>query len=82
MKTLTVGEFKANFSDVVAALAQGQEIAISYGKNKKKIGVVVPMKSYKRKNKIRLGLLKGKAKVTFKKGFKMTIDEFLNLKTS
>lgn len=77
MKVLTVGEFKAKFSEVVDLLLQGEEVAVSYGKNKEKIGVVVPYDVYKKKKKVKLGLLEGKASVTFKKGFKMTEEEFL-----
>ncbi|KKR30464.1 prevent-host-death protein [Candidatus Woesebacteria bacterium RIFCSPHIGHO2_01_FULL_39_32] len=80
MKVLTVGEFKSKFSEVINQLLIGKEVGVTYGKSKKPIGVFVPYKSYKKKNKIKLGLLKGKASFKIKKGFKMTIDEFLNLK--
>ena len=52
----------------------------SYGKKKKPIGKVVPYKEGEKKNKVKLGIWKGKATVKFEKDFKMTIDEFLNLK--
>lgn len=78
MKVLTVGEFKAKFSEVVEALLQGEEVTVSYGKNKEKIGVVVPYDLYKKKKKIKLGIWEGKAKVKFAKNFKMTDEEFLN----
>jgi len=78
MKVLSVGEFKAKFSDVVQELLLGKEVAVSYGKKKEKIGVMVPYKNYKKKNKIKLGLLEGKATFKIKKGFKMTDEEFLN----
>ncbi|MBI2017917.1 prevent-host-death protein [Candidatus Daviesbacteria bacterium] len=78
MTQLTVGEFKAKFSQVVQKLLQGQEVVVSYGKKKEKIGVIIPYENYKKKKKIKLGLLEGKASVKFAKDFKMTIDEFLN----
>ena len=79
MIQLTVGEFKAKFSEVVQKLLQGEEVVISYGKKKEKIGVVVPYENYKKKKKkIKLGIWEGKATVKFAKDFKMTIDEFLN----
>ena len=78
MTQLTVGEFKAKFSDVLQKLLQGQEVVVSYGKKKEKIGVIIPYESYKKKKKIKLGLLEGKVSVKFAKDFKMTIDEFLN----
>ena len=36
MKVLTVGEFKAKFSDVIADILKGDEVAVSYGKKKEK----------------------------------------------
>ncbi len=78
MTQLTVGEFKAKFSDVVEKLTKGEEIIVSYGKKKEKIGVFVPYKNYQKKTKRKLGIWEGKASVKFAKDFKMTIDEFLN----
>lgn len=77
MKVLSVGEFKAKFSDVVQELLQGQEVAVSYGKKKEKIGVFVPYKNHKKKTKRKLGIWEGKASVKFAKDFKMTDEEFL-----
>lgn len=76
MYQLTVGEFKAKFSDVLSKVLQGESIGITYGKNKKKVAALVPYNKIKNK-KIKLGLLEGKASVKFAKDFKMTIDEFL-----
>jgi len=76
-----VGEFKAKFSDVIAEMLQGREVGITYGKNKREIGKIVPALKYKRKATRKLGAWEGKATVKFAKNFKMTIDEFLNLKT-
>ena len=78
MTQLTVGQFKAKFSEVVQKLLQGEEIVVSYGKKKEKIGVIIPYDSYKKKRKIKLGLLEGKASVSFTRDFKMTTDEFLS----
>ncbi|OGH18002.1 MAG: prevent-host-death protein [Candidatus Levybacteria bacterium RIFCSPHIGHO2_12_FULL_38_12] len=78
MHQLTVGQFKAKFSDVVQKLLSGQEVVVSYGKKKEKIGVFVPYKNYQKKTKRKLGIWEGKASVRFAKDFKMTVDEFLN----
>lgn len=80
MKILTVGELKSNFSEVINQILSGKKVIFSYGKKKKPIGMVVPYKADKSKNKVKLGIWKGKAKIKFEKDFKMTIDEFLNLK--
>ncbi|PIR58671.1 MAG: prevent-host-death protein [Candidatus Pacebacteria bacterium CG10_big_fil_rev_8_21_14_0_10_56_10] len=73
MKTLTVGEFKAKFSEVIDNLLAGQETTVTYGKKKKIIGIFVPYN----KQKIKLGLLERKASVKFAPDFKMTDEELL-----
>lgn len=81
MKILTVGEFKSKFSEVIADILKGKEVGVSYGKKKEKIGVLVPYRLYsKKKKKIKLGIWEGKATVKFGKDFKMTEEEFLNLR--
>jgi hypothetical protein len=42
MKTMTVGEFKAQFSDVIAQVKNGEEIAVTFGKKKEIIGYFKP----------------------------------------
>lgn len=77
MTQLTVGEFKAKFSEVLQKVLQGESIGITYGKNKKKVAALVPYNKMPQGNRIKLGLLKGKASFKIKKGFKMTVEEFL-----
>ena len=77
MKVLTVGEFKAKFSDVISQVLQGKEVAVSYGKKKEAIGVMVPYKRYKKKAKRNLGIWEGKGSFKLAKDFKMTEEEFL-----
>lgn len=79
MTQLTVGEFKAKFSEVLSKVLQGESIGITYGKNKKKVAALVPYKKNISNKKIKLGLLEGKASFRIKKGFKMTEEEFLGL---
>jgi antitoxin (DNA-binding transcriptional repressor) of toxin-antitoxin stability system len=76
MNLLTVGEFKAKFSDVVKMILAGKQVGVSYGKKKEPIAILVPYKKYKTKKR-KLGILEGKASFKFKKGFKMTDEEFL-----
>lgn len=40
-KTVTVAEFKAKFSEMVKAVNNGHEIAVTYGRNKKVVGYFV-----------------------------------------
>lgn len=75
MKTMTVGEFKARFSEVLEAVKKGEEIAVSYGKSHKPIGVFKPFETSLKKRK--LGILKGKASFKVGKDFKITDEELL-----
>jgi len=77
MKTYTVGELKAHFSEVLDMVQEGNEIAISYGRKKEIVAHIVPPKK-KKKAKRKLGALEGKASVRFHKNWKMTTEEFLN----
>ena len=76
MKTFSVGELKANFSKVLDDIKIGERIVISFGKQKEKLAVIVPYKSYTQKSR-RLGLLDGKAGFKIHKDFSMTDEEFL-----
>ena len=42
MQTLTIGELKTSFSEVLKKLRSGQKIVISYGKKREKVAVIVP----------------------------------------
>ena len=85
MKTLTVGEFKSKFSEVIDIIKKGGEIAVSFGKMKEKIAVLVPVLvsddkyKYRRSNKRKLGILESKASFHLKDDFKMTDKDLLSL---
>jgi antitoxin (DNA-binding transcriptional repressor) of toxin-antitoxin stability system len=76
MKTMSVGEFKANFSEALKQVLAGEEIGILYGKKKEVVAKLVP-KNAGKKPKRKLGILEGKGKVKFGKDFKMTEEEFI-----
>ncbi len=78
MKTLTVGELKTHFSEILNEVKAGEEIIITYGRKKESIAVIIPYSTYKKKNKITVGLLKNK-KMKIKADFKMTEEELINL---
>ena len=78
MNQMTVGQFKAKFSEVLEKVQKGESIGITYGKSKKKVAALVPYNTHLNKNSIKLGLLEGKATFKINKGFKMTEEEFLN----
>ena len=76
MKTMTVGEFKSQFAEVLAQVKAGVGFAVTYGKKKEIVGYFLP-ESQLVKPKRKLGLLNGKATANFKPDFKMTEEELL-----
>jgi len=80
MKSLNVGEFKAQLSDVLEKVQQGESFGILFGKNKTLIAEINPPRKQKKKGKRKLGILEGKARVVFADDFKMTKEEFINLR--
>ena len=78
MKTMTIGEFKTHFSDVVKKVKAGKKIAVTSGKKKEVVGYFVP-EIPEKQEKRKLGILEGKASVIFHPDFKMTEEEFLGL---
>jgi prevent-host-death family protein len=70
MKTLGVGEIKAHFSDVLERVKSGEKVAVSYGKKRKKVAVIVPYDAYRPRGQRRLGPLQGKAQFEVRAGFK------------
>jgi prevent-host-death family protein len=77
MEVITVGELKARFSEILEQVKKGQEIVISFGKQRKKVAVLVPYSRFKGKPERKLGLLKGRASVRIRDDFKMTEEEML-----
>lgn len=78
MKTMTVGEFKTHFSEVIDQVKSGEKIEVTFGKTKEIVGYFIPEKELN-VSKRRLGLLEGKATVHFGPDFEMTEEEFLGL---
>ena len=77
MQTLTIGELKARFSEVLEKLRNGQEIVISYGKRREKIAVIVPYSAYVSKPERKLGLLMGRAECIIHDDFEISEEEML-----
>ncbi len=78
MKTLQVGDLKSRFSSVLEAVRRGEEIAISFGKRREKLAVIVPYSKYKKGVRRKLGILKGRASFEVHQGFKSSDEELLN----
>ncbi len=78
MKTVTIGELKARFSELLKEVQEGEEIEVAFGKKKEEVAYLVP-KSYKKSKPRKLGILQHKGRVRFAEDFKMTEEEFLGL---
>ncbi|MDP2822561.1 MAG: hypothetical protein Q8O52_07765 [Sulfuritalea sp.] len=78
MRTLTIGEFKARFSEVLSAVQGGESIVVCYGRRKDRVAALVPYAEFcARTGKRPLGLLKGRASFSMADDFKLSDDEFL-----
>lgn len=79
MKTLPVGELKAQFSEVLEKVKQGEKFCILYGKKKKPIAMIVPFDDIEEKKERKIGILEGKYQIKFADDFKMTEEELIGL---
>lgn len=77
MKTMTVGELKAQFSEVLGQMVKnGEPIAISFGKKKQKIAAIIPYSQLKLQTERELGLMKG-ARCIIHDDFSLDDEEML-----
>lgn len=77
MKTLTIGEFKARFSEIIEQVKKGDSVIISYGRKKEKVAAIIPYDQLKTEPPRPLGLLQGRAQCIIKEDFALTDDELL-----
>jgi prevent-host-death family protein len=78
MRVLQSAEAKTHFSSVLKDVEAGNEVAISYGRKKETIAVIIPYEQWKKNKKRRLGTLKGKVSVVFAEDFAMSDEELIN----
>jgi antitoxin (DNA-binding transcriptional repressor) of toxin-antitoxin stability system len=79
MKTLQSAKAKTHFSSVLKDIEAGNEIAITYGKKKQTVAVIIPYEKWKKQQKRQLGTLEGKMSVVFAKNFVITDEELVSL---
>ncbi len=79
MKNLPVAEVRSKFSSLLKDVAAGEEIAITFGRRKELIAVIVPINEYKKIKARRLGTLEGKATVSFRDDWEITDEELVDL---
>lgn len=80
MKTLPVGEFKAQFSEVLEQVRQGETFGILYGKKRRPVAMLMPYVEPDQKTARKIGLLDGKNTIVFSEDFKMTEEELLGFR--
>lgn len=79
MKIMTVGELKAQFSEVLGQLIKnGEPVVISYGKKREKIAAIIPYNQLNPETERPLGLMQGKARCLFHDDFALDDEEMLN----
>ncbi len=79
MKTMTVGELKARFSEVLGQIIKnGEPVVISYGRKKEKIAAIIPYSRLKPQSERSLGLLRGRASCVIHDDFALSDGEMLN----
>jgi len=78
MKTMAVGELKARFSEVLEEVRRGHSVAVGFGKQKKKVAVLIPYEEYQKTTKRRLGVMESRGTYRVRKDFKMSDEELLS----
>ncbi len=76
MKIIPAEELKARFSEILKKVKQGESFGILYGKMKKPIAMIVPYRDQEEKHERHLGILEGKATITFAKDLKYQRKSF------
>ena len=77
MVSLSVAELKANFSEVLLKVKNGENFKILYGKSKKPVAMIVPIENMNSQRNI--GIMDGKAKFKTNGNGKISEEEFLGL---
>ncbi|MCF2488944.1 type II toxin-antitoxin system Phd/YefM family antitoxin [Dyadobacter sp. CY347] len=73
MKTMTVGEFKTHFSQVLKDVEKGEKIGITFGRKKEVKAFLVPNDVHREPRK--LGILQGKGEFFMSDDFQTTTDD-------
>ena len=75
---MTIADFKTNFSFVVDELKKGNEVAITYGRNKIPLATMVPQSKFKKPDySVKLGDLEDTGHTYKLRGFEITEEELL-----
>ena len=75
---MSVGEIKAQFSEILEKVKHGESFGIIYGRKKKPIAMIVPYLENNPKKERTIGLLDRKVNIEFSDDYKISEEEFLN----
>ena len=75
----TVGDFKANFSNLLERVMNGEHIQVLYGKAKHPVAELCQIKQPHKRN---IGTFEGRASFSEKDDGKITLEEFLGYELS
>ena len=78
MKTVSVADFKARFSDLLNKVRGGERIAIQFGRRKETVAILVPAGAGNEFPNRTLGILRGKSSFKLRADFKMTDETLLD----
>jgi hypothetical protein len=81
MKSIQVGELKSNFSNILHLVQEeGETFIIEYGKNHKKVAMIIPYDPYIENQEERtFGLYKNKGSFRFSEDFTMSEEKLFEL---
>jgi len=77
MTTMPIAEVKANLSDVLRRVEDGEEIVVTRGAKKQPVAAVIPMAKYQAKKERKLGTLEHWGEIIFHDDWSMTDEELL-----
>ncbi len=79
MESIQVGHLKTEFSAILHRVQEnGETFIIEYGRNHKKVAMLIPYQaSLEHNNPRTFGLMKNRASFSLDKNFEMSDDEFL-----
>jgi prevent-host-death family protein len=80
MKTMTVGELKAHFSEMLSQVVEGGDpVAISYGRKKETVAAIVPYSMLDKSEPRPLGVMKGRGRCVVHDDFAVSDEEMLGV---
>ncbi len=77
MRSLTIGEFKANFAKIVETVKQGESFGVLYGKRRTPVAMLVPYHDPQDNLARPIGLYDGQVTIRFADDFEITEAELL-----